>query len=233
MKQVLFYVFALLALVSCNQRRGSGNIVTEQRQTGGFTGINVGGGFEVQLKTGGPTDVRIEADDNIIRDIETEVSGGVLKISTKNGHNFNNATFKAYITSPEINRVTASGAASVNVEGELKSKEKITLHASGAAHIKSNLDAPEVAVEVSGAGNIDLGGRTRDYTAEVSGSGDLKSADLKSENTDVHVSGAGKARVHASVKLKAEASGAGNISYTGGANVELKTSGAGNVKNDN
>ncbi|MEP7109535.1 MAG: head GIN domain-containing protein [Ferruginibacter sp.] len=233
MKQLLFYFFGLLLLSSCNQRMGSGNIVTEKRQTGDFEGISVGGAFAVEIKKGPVTEVEVEADDNVISFIETKVSGNVLKISTKNGTGFNNAHFKVYITAPEINSFNASGAAKVKVTGQMKSEGKITLDVSGAAGITLSVDAPEVFAEVSGAGYIEMSGRTKDYTAKVSGSGNLKSGDLSSENTDVRASGAGTARVHASVNLKADANGAGNIYYKGGANVQQKTSGAGNVKNEN
>ncbi|MEP7141630.1 MAG: head GIN domain-containing protein [Ferruginibacter sp.] len=233
MKQLVFYSFALLALASCDQRMGSGNIVTEKRQTGNFKGISAGGAFSVEVNTGPVTEVKVEADDNVIKYIETSVSGNVLEIRTKHGIGFNNAHFKVYITAPEITSINSSGAANVKVNDQLKSAGKITLEVSGAAGIAASVDAPEISAEITGAGNMDLRGRTRNYSAEVSGSGNLKSGDLKSENTEVEVSGAGQARVYASVRLKADASGAGNIYYKGGGNVESKTSGAGSIKNEN
>lgn len=233
MKHLLFFFFTATLFTACNQRTGSGNIVTEKRQTGDFTGISVGGAFEVEIKNGPTTEVTVESDDNIIELIETKVSSGVLKIRTRNGGGFNNGHFKVYVTAPEIHSIDVSGAATVNVDDALKSRQKVSLDLSGAGHIKAMVDAPEVYAEISGAGNMELSGRTKDYKAKVSGSGDLKSASLKSENTDVDVSGAGTARVHASVTLKAEASGAANIYYNGGATVQQKTSGAGNVKSEN
>lgn len=232
MKQFLLYSFTLLLLSSCDQRTGSGNIITEKRQTGDFTGVSAGGAFTVELKNGPVTEVEVEADDNVIKYIETSVSGNTLKIRTKGGTGFNNAHFKVYVTAPEIKMINSSGAANIRATGTLKSSERIRLDVSGAGHITASVDAPEISAEISGAGDMDLEGRTRTYRAEVSGSGDLKSANLQSENTDVSVSGAGTARVHASVKLKADASGAGNIYYNGGADVQQKTSGAGNIRKD-
>jgi Putative auto-transporter adhesin, head GIN domain len=233
MKHLLSFSFLLLILSSCDQNIGSGNIVTEKRQTGNFTGISVGGAFEVELKTGPETIVEVESDDNIIRFIETKVSGDVLRIKTNTGSGFNNAHFKVYVTAPEINSIKISGAANLQVIGQLKSAGKISLDVSGAGNIETIVDAPEIDAEVSGAGKIEVSGKTREYTAKVSGSGSLKSGNLKSENTTIRVSGAGTARVHASVTLKADASGAGNIFYKGGATVEKKKSGAGNVEEEN
>ena len=233
MKQLLFSFITLLAFASCNQKTGSGDVITEKRQTGNFTGISVGGAFEVEIRVGPVTAVEVEADDNIIKYIETRVSGDILKISTKSSSGFNNAHLKVLVTVPEIRSIKSSGAANVKALDVLKSSGKISLDVSGAGEIKAAVDAPEIYVEASGAGNIELSGRTRDYKLKSSGSGDIKSFDLQSENTDVDVSGAASAHVHASVSLRAEASGAGNISYKGGAIVQQKTSGAGSIKNDN
>lgn len=233
MKQLLFMFLTLSLLSSCYQRTGSGNIVTEKRQTGNFTGISVGGAFTVEVKNGPATEVVVESDDNVISYIETKVSGNTLKIRTKEGNGFNNAHFKVFITAPEINKINSSGASNIKGTGQWKSNGKISLDVSGAAGIEASVDAPEIYTEVSGAGNIELTGRTRDYKAKVSGSGTLKSGNLQSENTTIDVSGAGTARVHASVRLNAKASGAGNIHYRGGAGVEQKISGAGSIKNEN
>lgn len=233
MKQLIFLFFTTLVLGACNQITGSGNIVTEKRQTGNFTSISVGGAFEVEIKTGTETLVEVESDDNVIRYIETQVSGDVLKIRTKDGNGFNNSHFKVYVTAPEINSIKTSGAADVKVIGDLKSTGKVSFYVSGAGHIATSVDSPEILADISGAGKIDLSGRTRDFKANVSGSGELKSGKLHSENTNVHVSGAGTARVHASISLKANVSGAGNIYYNGGAAVQEKKSGAGNIKSEN
>ena len=233
MKQLAFFLITLLAFTSCNQRTGSGNIITETRQTADFTGVSVGGAFTMEIKNGPITQVQVEADDNIIGLIETNVSGNVLKIRTRNGSSFSNAHFKVYVTAPEINSIHASGASDITSTSQLKSANKIFIELSGAANIKAAIDAPQVYSSVSGAGTIELSGRTKNYMAKISGSGRIKSAELMSENTDVHVSGAGSAKVHASVNLKANISGAGTVGYSGGAAVQQHISGAGTLNNEN
>ena len=232
MKQIVFACFALLVITSCNRMRGSGNIVKEKRQTGNFKGISAGGAFTVEVRNGPNTEVVVEADDNILRMIETEVDDNVLHIDTKDGANLDDVHLVVYVTAPEINSINSSGAATIKAIDQLKSDRKISLDASGAAHLTASVDAPEIRAEVSGAGNMEVSGKTRDYNAEVDGSGHLHSGDLKSENTIVDVSGAGNAWVHASISLKADASGAGNVHYKGGANVTVNTSGAGNVRKE-
>lgn len=232
MKQFILFAFTLFALSACRQLRGSGNIVTETRTTGDFTGISVGGAYEVELKNGPVTEVKVEADDNIIKYIETRVSGNVLHIETKDGVNFNDGHFKVYVIAPEIRKINSSGAARVELAGILKNTDKITVEASGAASISGEVDAPEIATEASGAASIKLSGRTKNYKAEASGSADIKTAELMSETTKVHASGAASAHVYASVSLDANADGAANIHYSGAASVSQKTSGAASIKKD-
>lgn len=232
MKRIVFFAFTLVVLNACNQISGSGNIVTENRSTGDFTGVAAGGAFEVELKNGSATEVKVEADDNIIGLIETRVSGNVLKITTKNGNSLNNAHFKVYVTAPEINEIKSSGAASIVIKNIIKSNNKITLEASGAATIKGEADAPEIEAEASGAADIKLSGRTKNYKAAASGSATIKTENLMSETTKVHASGAATAHVYASIMLDADADGAATIHYNGAASVSQKTSGAANIKKD-
>jgi hypothetical protein len=232
MKKVLIALAAFFILTSCTHITGSGNIITEKRQVGSFEAISAGGAFEVELQQGDVQSVTVESDDNIMPYIETKVSGNELKISNKRNSNFNNGHYKVFVTVPELNKIECSGAANVKAKGLLKNNSSITIKTSGAADIVAEVDAPEIIVKASGAGNIKLSGRTKNYTAVSSGSADIKTINLQSENTDVTVSGAGNAHVHASVSLKAEASGAGSIFYTGSARVDQRVSGAGSVRRE-
>jgi len=232
MKYLLIFSLIIFGAASCSHIEGSGNIVTEKRQTGDFKGISVGGSFEVELRSGPVTSVEVEADDNLIKLIETRVSGDMLKIETRDHFSINDGHYKVYITAPEIRKIKSSGAANVKALDVLKSDSKISLDASGAGNIKAEVDAPEVETEASGAGNVEVTGRTKGYTARASGSGNIKSSKLLSENTDAEASGAGSVHVHASVNLKANASGAGSVYYRGGGSVNKSVSGAGSVKSE-
>ncbi|MFT3680410.1 MAG: head GIN domain-containing protein [Ferruginibacter sp.] len=231
MRNLFFVTIAFLFFVSCTGVNGSGNIITEKRNVDDFKGVAAGGAFEVEL-TNGPYAVEVEADDNIMKFISTEVENGVLEIRTKSGYHFNNAHTKIYVAAPEIKLLKSSGAATIKARDLLKSDGKITLESSGSASIEAEVDAPEVKAESSGASNIKIKGRTREYNASTSGSADIKSSDLLSERTEADASGASSIHLHASVNLSAEASGAANIYYRGAANVQQKTSGAAVVKKE-
>jgi len=233
MKHFIIFLFAICLLVSCRFKTGSGNIITETRSVNTFDAISVGGGFEVEVKTGPVISVTVEADDNIMKHIETKSSGNTLKISTEDLHNYSDVHMKVYITAPAVRTIKASSSAEVTVMDVLKNSGKLTFKASSGSEINAEVDAPDVEADVSSGAHISLSGKTRNYTAEASSGSEIRSWDLKTENTKVKASSGSSARVHASVSLNATASSGSSVRYHGAASVNKSESSGGSVtKND-
>jgi Putative auto-transporter adhesin, head GIN domain len=232
MRQIAILLFILLSFPSCRRVTGSGNVISEKKEVGNFTGISAGSAFDVEVRIGSPVSVEIEADDNLMKLVQVKVVGNTLRIHARNGISFTDCHFKALVTVPGLDHIESTGAATVKVIGEIKNSEKIELHASGAAKIKAQVDAPKVDAESSGAADIELTGKTRNFDANASGGANIHASGLMSENADAEATGAGNVHVYASVKLDASASGAGNVFYKGGAVVSKETSGAGNVNKE-
>ena len=230
MKQIIFLFTAVILLNSCDYTTGSGNIITEKRNTGNFSGISVGGSFDVEVKIGPVAEVTVEADDNVIKFVQTTVSGNTLKIRTEGLHSMNNVHLKVYITVPELRSIKASASAGVKVLDVIKGDGKLSFDASSSADIEAEVDAPEVDAEASSSGSVTLSGKTKSYTARVSSSGDIKSFELLTENTNVSANSSGSAQVHASISLTANASSSGDITYRGAANVKKNVSSSGSVE---
>lgn len=230
MKKLLLFSLILLSLSSCRHTVGSGNIVSEKRTVRDFTGISVGEAFEVEVKTGPVTEVTVESDDNIIRYIETNVSGDDLKIRLADGNSISDAHLKVYITVPGLLRIKASSASNVTVIDALTSKDKLFFNASSSGEITAVVDAPAVEARASSGGSIKLSGRTMNYTAGASSGAEIKTGNLLSENTTVSASSGASAKVHASVSLKASASSGADIYYRGAASVQKNISSGGSVE---
>jgi hypothetical protein len=159
-------------------------------------------------------------------------NGDKLEVSTKKGYNLNpTSKVKVYVTAPLYKKLDVSGACNIIGDGRLSQKEEIALEVSGAGDIRMDVNAPEVTARLSGSGNVNMSGETRQFKLRISGAGDAKCFDLRSERTNVDISGAGNAQVYASVELDAEVSGAGSVRYKGNAGkVNQQVSGAGSVK---
>ncbi len=229
MKQLLLLCTAFIVLHSCNNTTGSGNVITQKKSVGNFTGISASQSIDVEVTIGAVTEVRVEADDNIMQYIVTEVSGDMLEIKIKDMVNLNNTTVKVFVTTPGLNSISASSSAGVKVLGVIKYDGKISFDASSSADIEAEVDAPEVVAEASSSGSVTLSGRTKNFTAKASSSGDVKSAGLLTENTTASANSSGSVDVHASVTLNADASSGGDITYHGAATVKKDESSGGSV----
>jgi Putative auto-transporter adhesin, head GIN domain len=230
MKHFLVLLFTIFTLTACDQTTGSGHIVTETRKVGNFDAISVGGSFEVEVKMGDAISVRVEADDNIMKYIETRVSGNTLKIETEDLHNYSDVHMKIFITVPSLSRISASGSAEVIADNILTSSSKLTFKASGSSSIRAEVNASEIETDASSSASISLSGKTKTHKTEASSSADIKTFDLLSENTTANVSSSASIEVHASVSLNARASSSGSIDYKGAAVVNKSESSSGTVE---
>jgi len=69
------FLVTLLMLTGCNVigEIGSGNVIRQERKVSSFNGIEVSGVFHVDLTQGTTNSVIVEADDNLMDIIRTEV----------------------------------------------------------------------------------------------------------------------------------------------------------------
>jgi len=193
---------------SFNSIAGSGVAATENRNLSGFKGIDVGGVFQVEVTAGKDFSVVVEADDNLLQYVKTEVSGDVLKISSTERLK-SSTPMRIRISAPDIESVEGSGACKISV---------------------ADLKSSELRVDTSGASKINLTGEASSLTIDVSGASNIDAANLKAENATVDASGASKVEVFVTGKLVSEASGASKIGYAGNpTSVAKDTSGAGKV----
>ena len=229
MKNTLLMLFIASIMVGCQYKSGSGNLVTQTRDVAAFKSVKVSGDFEVEIKNGSPAKLVIEADDNLIDDVEVTVDNGQLKISMQDGFSLSDAHIKEFITSNEISGISSSASARVVALDALESEENIILKASSGSSIKATLNAPAVEADASSGAEILVQGRTKSFDAASSSGATVKGIDLLSENTVAKASSGATTSVHASVQLNASASSGGNVTYRGEATAVKKESSGGSI----
>ena len=230
MKNFILVCFVAMLLTACEQRTGSGNMVTRVEEAAAFSKLKVSGSFYVEVVPGATSQrIQVTADDNVLEDVLITVEDGELEIRMKSGVSYNNVYPKVLINTSSLQKISAAASAKVQVKNTLKSEGKIQLETSSAGTIIAQVDAPLIDADASSGSTLELRGRTQSYKAQCSSGSTIKSASLLSENTDVQTSSGGSASVHASVSLKADASSGGNIDYKGAGSVTLKESSGGSV----
>ncbi|WP_242921603.1 head GIN domain-containing protein [Pontibacter liquoris] len=237
MKSIKFYaatvtVFALALLLAnapvvAQQLRGNGNLKTVSRDVSGFKGIDVSGGFNVEITQGLKEGVRLEAEENLLDNIKTEVKNGVLHIYNDKSLN-STKSMKAYITVKELNKIAISGGVKVTGNGTFKS-DRFDLNMSGGSAVTLAVDANQLVADMSGASKVELTGRADVLNMDMSGASKVEAADLVAKRVKIEASGASKVKVYAKEALDINASGASVVYYKGSPSISSDVSAAAKI----
>lgn len=227
---VLFVLFVFVTFLSSCGRTitGSGNIISEKRNTENFVGVEAATSLTVKLKQGDQNSVTVEADDNVMRYVRTRVKGNVLVIDFDHNGSLSNVTVVVTVTAPRFTKIEASAAAVIEAAHPLTG-DKISIEASSSASITAEIDAPEVNVEASSAATVRLKGKTRNLDVDASSSAAVDATNLMAENVKADASSAASIRTFASTNLDADASSGASIRYTGGGKVKQDANSGGEV----
>lgn len=177
MKKRTLYQLILLALIlSACVEQGSGNLVSEPRGITEFNEVTLEGIGEVIIIQGNQETVHVEAEDNVLNRVKTELRDNTLVIhfldaSSQPPGVEPTLPIKYYLTMKEITRLYNSGVGSITA---------------------SNIEADQIAVDVSGTGNIDITGLSAEHvTIILSANGNITIDSLKADKLDVKITGTG------------------------------------------
>lgn len=218
---------ALITIVNSKKIRPD-----ETRKVSGFSGISSSGSYNVFITMGNSESLRLEGDADVIREIETEVENGILKIRNKkrvSGWNRNSGgKVNIYIHAKSLSSITLSGSGDIEVTGLVKALN-LSNTISGSGSISLNMDTENYTATISGSGEIKAKGNADNAKITIAGSGDFEGTGLRSSVASARVSGSGDISISADKNLDAVMSGSGNIRYNGNASVKSTKSGSGNI----
>jgi hypothetical protein len=205
----------------------------ETRELSSFSSLDIGGAFKVTLKKTGKHRVSIDADDDIIDRIRTEVVGSTLKVYIKDNNFRSHGPMNLVIEFSSLNGMDLSGASTVICD-DVITASTFELDVSGAGSTKLVLETDRLKADMTGAGSLTLRGKAREQKIDITGAGSYNAEEFECDYTDIESSGAGTARVVANKELRAECSGAGSVRYKGSPDrVFADSNGAGSVKRIN
>jgi hypothetical protein len=234
MKKLYFILLGSLLVLSGRAQKTIVHDPNAQvRPVKGYHGIDVGNAIDLYLSQGDEETVVVSARDTRWRDrIITEVVDGILKIRLE-GRNFStgNNKLKAYVSFTTLDKLSASGASDVYVDGVI-SGDKLSLTLSGASDFKGAIRVGELQLDQNGASDAKITGVVAGLAViRLSGASDVKGYDLTVESCDAHASGASDIRITVNKELKANATGASSVYYKGGGVIsESRASGASTIK---
>lgn len=229
--------FALLLIVtlqgfSCIGDRYRGPVEKETRNVSGFNAIEVSHGIDVNLSFGSDEYVEVEAPEDLMEHIVTEVKGDKLKIYVDKSFNWNSQA-KVFVQARKVAQIHASSGSDVRCEDVIETK-KLELRASGGSDMRLEVITKTLNVHVSGGADITLIGSTDFIKAETSGGSDMMAMDLIAKSADLEASGGSDIRISVMEELDARASGGADIVYSGNpTQVNVNSSASADIKHRN
>lgn len=208
----------------------SGKVVTESREARGYTGVAVSLPGTVVVRQAANAPVAIEADDNLMPEIETVVERGVLRIRFKRNLNVTGRpSIKVLVTNPEIESLSVSGSGDVLSEAIKARAMEVSVAGSGDVRI-ARLEADSLAASVAGSGDVKVAGKAAEVKVSIAGSGDVEADRLEARKAKVSIAGSGDVSLWVAEALDASVAGSGDIRYYGDPALTKKILGSGSLK---
>jgi len=150
MKRVLLnlLILGLMPVIAFSQTR-------ENRPVAAFSKIEASSVFDITVEKGSSESLAIEADEEALPYVHSEVQDGVLHLYIDNkAYKIEKINLlKAYIVMKDLDRVTLSGACKFTSE-DLFTSNKFECGCSGASSLSVNVNTNQLDIEMSGAGKI-------------------------------------------------------------------------------
>jgi hypothetical protein len=173
--------------------QGSGRVIRQNRAVAPFQRIEMMGAEVVDVRLGARPSVIIEADDNVLPLLTSEVRNGTLKLGSRGSYRIRGPV-RVWVTMPNLESFVSSGSGDVRIHGVNNARLKLT---------------------INGSGSMQATGRTGALDLNVNGSGRAQLAGLAARDASVGLHGSGDATVRASGQLDARVIGSGNLRYVG------------------
>lgn len=230
---LIILLAASLILSSCNfnfGKKGNGNVETQDRDVSeNFSAIQASAGIDVYLTQGNETKISVEADENLLQYIKTDIKNGKLNITASENIGWHKAK-KVYVTFIEVNKIEANSGSQVVGNSVIKS-ENLLLSSSSGAEIEVEVFSKELTVQTSSGADLKVSGKASSLIAKASSGSELDAKELLTLNCTAHASSGAKIIVNPKEKLDANASSGADIYYYGNPiSVNSNKSSSGSVK---
>jgi hypothetical protein len=172
----------------------------------------------------------VEAEENLLPDIITEVCGRTLVIEIRHPSKLDLSHHPVvyHVELTQLTGVEISGSGTLEMES-LKTNELI-VSVSGSANVQiDGLEAQAITIDVSGSASVEITGAADDQNLHVSGSGKIQLWGLVSHKARVRVSGSADVTLRAENELDVTLSGVATVAYIGDPQITQKISGIGSL----
>jgi hypothetical protein len=233
----IFSVTLTIFTLSCNNDKpdcfkSTGKIITEERSLGPFQSIHLSDDLNLIITDDTIQKVSVEAGENLLTEIKTEIKQGQLYISNNNKCNWVRSykkTKNVYLSLKDVIDVIHYGSGNISSR-ELLHKDTIIFHLYSNGNINLNINSNYIWLDMDNLGDFDLSGKTNTVVSNTIGLGKLSTQNLACKDFYQKSDGQGNSFIRSDSSLRVEITNEGNIYYTGNPAVIWKVeSGAGRL----
>ena len=213
-----------------NAVRGTGERVSRTIEVEDFTGLHIGGAFDVIYRYSPNIAVTVEIQENLLDYLDISASQGELHVNSLRPIAVDGGyTPRLYVHAPYIDSLSLHGSVDA-VDWDPIHAQNFSINVRGASDIDLHLEVEDLHINVSGAADATLSGNTNTADIMISGAADITARDLQIREASLRVSGAGNIDITVSDMLDATVSGIGNVRYWGNPTVSSQISGMGSIR---
>lgn len=231
---LLVMLTVLLVFVRVNLKlgpltEGSMNVVTETRQIASFKAIEASGGLTIELLQDDTIGLTIEADDNLIELVVTEVDDEVLKIHLKERVGKHKAldVKVAFVTLEALRASAGVRVTSVTTLVGLALEHAL----SSGAYSDLNLDFETLTLEATSGSHAKLAGKVSELFIKSNAGSQVEASELQAQNATINTSSGAVNHIFVNNEMSIDASSGALVSYGGQpVNKSIETSSGGEVK---
>ncbi|TPG14237.1 DUF2807 domain-containing protein [Sphingomonas koreensis] len=234
------FLLAFLSLAACGHGSddadaagapASGAGTSRSYAVADFTGVDLRGSDNVDVRVGGAFSVRAQGPADMLDQMRIERSGDTLRIGRKSGGNFHwgaGRNVKVFVTMPTIAAANVSGSGDISVDKVEGGSFSGATSGSGDLAI-AHLAVDSADLSVAGSGNVTAAGAAKQIALSIQGSGDIDAGGLTAARATVSTAGSGDIKATVNGSAKVSMMGSGDVDLGGGVTCEVSKMGSGEV----
>lgn len=250
-KIILVFVVVLLGQ-SCVRPiigiRGEGEIISKNIDIPQITGVLLSVDAEVVIISGDNQEIVIEAQENILENIELKVDDGIWEIGYDKNVKEHDGV-KIYVTIPTLDRIYSTGTGNIICNSDFIGEDlDVAINGTGDIFCNSFLEYNGVTIEITGTGSIDIYGSFMNCQSRVTGTGNIfiegisnnlsisstgtghfNGIDFETNNTEIISTGSGDCTVFVNENFDITISGTGDVYYKGFPSMNSQITGTGRI----
>jgi len=205
---------------------GIGETITEERQASGIESISIGSSMNLILDQSGSESIRIEATENILPYISSDVVNGELQIEL-NRPGIIIRPINCFVSVKDLKAIKISSSAKVKCEKLQVEKLAVNMASSSSGNL--NVFVSNLELSIASSASLTISGEADMQTTTVNSSGSLDATNLVTRDCTIKVQSSGEANVNVTDNLDATVNSSAELNYKGNPKVNSDISSSGEI----